>query len=228
METLTLKAEVRVERGKGPARQLRMRGLIPAVFYGPRREPQNLTLSPADLAKVVTGAYGKNQVVELEVAGKKELALVRDIEVDRLTREVLHADFYCVSRDRPVRAHVPFEAHGRAVGVQKGGVLKKIYRDLPVIAAPDKIPAKIEVDVAALDMNESIRVKDITLADGARIDFPAERALVAVVAKEKEKPEEGEAVPGAPAAAAAPAAGGKAAPAAKDAKAAPAKDAKKK
>jgi large subunit ribosomal protein L25 len=154
---------------------------------------------------------------------------------------VLHVDFYSVARDRAVRTKVPFLTKGRAAGVAAGGVLRVIYRSLPVLGAPDKIPAKIEIDVTTLDLHQQIRVKDIKLPDGVSIAFPAERPIVSVETKEKEATDEefygtvaavpGAAVPGAPAAAGAAPAAGAAAPAAgaKDAKAAaPAKDDKKK
>lgn len=222
METQTLQAEVRELSGKGPARQLRMKGLIPAVFYGPGKTATNLSVAPDALRKILSGAYGRNQVVELKIDGRSELSLVRDLEIHPLTRAVLHADFYAVSLERPVRAKVPFSTKGRAVGVQKGGKLRVIYRELPVIGAPDKIPAKIEVDVAHLDSLQSLRVSEIELPAGVTIDLKADRPVVSVVSKEKEIAEEGEAVPGAPGAAAPAAAAGKA-----PAKA-PAKDDKKK
>jgi large subunit ribosomal protein L25 len=227
MEAQTLKAEVRHGSGKGPARQLRMRGLIPAVFYGPDKKPMNLTVSPGDVAKAVSGAYGRNQLVELDLGATKELAVVRDLATDPLTRKPVHVDFYAVALDRPVRAKVPFITNGRARGVAEGGVLHKIFRDLPVFGPPGAIPADITVDVTPLGMHQGIKVKDIALAGGVSISLPSERNLVVVTTKEKEKPEDEAGAPGAaPAAAAAPAAGGKAAPAAKAA--APAKDAKKK
>ncbi|MBX7195744.1 MAG: 50S ribosomal protein L25 [Sandaracinaceae bacterium] len=238
MEAQTLKAEVRNGSGKGPARQLRMRGLIPAVFYGPDKKPTNLTVSPVQVAAALSGIFGRNQLVELDFGdGKKELAVVRDLAVDPMSRKPLHVDFYSVALDRPVRAKVPFIANGRAKGVAEGGVLHKIFRELPVVGPPGAIPADVTVDVTPLGMHQGIKVKDLTLPAGVSVALPAERNLVVVTTKEKEKPED-EGVPGAPgaapaagAAAAAPAAGGKAPAAApaKDAKAAaPAKDAKKK
>lgn len=227
MDTQTLKAEVRNGSGKGPARQLRMRGLIPAVFYGPEKKPMNLQVSPADVVKAVSGPYGRNQVVELDLGTTKELAVIRDLATDPLTRKPVHVDFYAVALDRPVRAKVPFLTTGRAKGVVEGGILHKIFRELPVVGPPTAIPAGITVDVTPLGMHQGIKVKDIALEGGVSIALPAERNLVVVTTKEKDKPEEEAGA--AAAAGAAPAAGGKAAAApAKDAKAAPAKDAKKK
>ena len=210
MEKQTLKAEVRTGSGKGPARQLRMRGLIPAVFYGPNKQPMNLQVAPGDVVKALKGEYLRNQLIELDFGSTKELAVVRDVASDPLTRQPLHVDFYSVALDRPVRANVPFFTVGRAKGVAEGGVLHKIFRDLPVIGPPGEIPAKIEVDVALLGMKQSVKVKDIPLPAGVTIALSPERNLVAVETKEREVVEEGDA---AAAAAAAPAAKG-AAPAA--------------
>lgn len=223
MDKATLQAEVRTTSGKGPARQLRMRGLIPAVFYGPGKSPTNLTVSPESLTKLLSGPWGRNQLIELQFNGINELALVRDLEVEPVTRELRHCDFYSVALDREVKTRVPFSTKGRALGVQKGGRLRVIYRDLPVVGSPDKIPAAIEVDVSTLDTAQSLRVKEIAMPAGVRIDFPPERPIASIEVKEREIVEE-EGVPGAPgapgAAAGAPAAA--AAPAGKDAKAAPA------
>ncbi len=212
MESQTLKAEVRESSGKGPARQLRMKGLIPAVFYGPGKSPTNLSVAPDALAKILGGPYGRNQLVELDIAGTKELALVRDLAVEPVTRELLHADFYAVSKEREVHAKVPFATRGRALGVQKGGKLRVVYRELPVIGTPDKIPASIEVDVSGLDTAQALRVKEVPMPEGVRVDFPAERIVASIESKEKEV------APAEEGGAAAPAAAAKA----------PAKDEKKK
>lgn len=186
MEIQTLKAEVRESSGKGPARQLRARGLIPAVFYGPGKSPTNLSVGPDALAKILSGPYGRNQLVELDIAGTKELALVRDLAVEPVTRELLHADFYSVSTEREVHTKVPFTTRGRAIGVQKGGKLRVIYRELPVIGTPDKIPSSIEIDVSGLDTAEAVRVKDVPMPEGVRVDFPGERIVASIESKEKE------------------------------------------
>jgi large subunit ribosomal protein L25 len=219
MITQTLKAEVRTESGKGPSRQLRRRGLIPAVFYGPGKKPTNLAVSPDAVAKLVSGPYGRNQLIELDLPTTKELAVVRDLAVDPVTRALLHVDFYSVARDRPVRAKVPFVTKGRALGVQKGGRLQVVFRLLPVVATPDKVPPSIEVDVSHLDTGQSLRVKDIALPEGVRIDDAPERVVASIEAKEKDKPEEGPAGAAAGGAATAPAASASAGGGAKQAKA---------
>jgi large subunit ribosomal protein L25 len=210
MEKQTLPAEVRTGRGKGSARQLRFGGKIPAVLYGPGGETKSISVDPNVLTKVVSTPFRRNQLIEIDVAGTKELAVVRDLDVHPLSQVIRHADFYRVSLDRPAVYNVPLKTTGRAKGVVKGGEVRTHFRTLPVRVTPDKVPAEIVLNVENLDMMESIKVKDVKLEAG-EIVLPAERAVVLCTSEQK-KPVEEEAAPGA--AAAAPAA---AAPAAKPA-----------
>jgi large subunit ribosomal protein L25 len=202
METQTLPAEVRIARGKGPARQLRMKGKIPAVLYGPGGEALVLTVDPIALTKALTTPFRRNQLMELEIDGKKQFATVKDLDIHPVTRDIRHADFYRVSLDTPAEYQIPLRTVGRAKGVVKGGELRVHFRTLPIKVAPDKVPAEIVLNVENLDMNESIRVKDIKLEHG-ELQLPAERAVV-FLSSEVRKIAEEEPVAGA--AAAAPAA----------------------
>ncbi|HJL15879.1 MAG TPA: 50S ribosomal protein L25 [Sandaracinaceae bacterium LLY-WYZ-13_1] len=199
MEPKTLTAEVRESRGKGPARQLRKQGLIPAIFYGPGVEPAKLQLSPKALARVVGGAYGRNQILSLEYGGEKKLALLKDLEVDPVTRDLLHADLYAISEDREVQTRVPFETKGRAIGVQKGARMRKLFRTLPVRALPQNVPASIVHDVAPLDMGAIVQVEDLVLPEGVEVTYPPNRRVLLIEAKERKKrtEEEEEAAEGA-------------------------------
>lgn len=187
MEPMTLSAEVREASGKGPARQLRMRGLIPAIYYGPGTEPVKLQLSPKDLEKALIGAHGRNQLLELAVGRDKKLALVKDLEIDPVTRRILHADFYSVVRDRAVQTTVPFETTGRALGVQKGAAMRKLFRELPVRAFPQNVPAAIVHDVTPLDLGAVVRVENLVLPEGAEVTFPPNRRVLIIEAKERKK-----------------------------------------
>ncbi len=187
MEAVTLQAEVRETRGKGPARQLRMRGLIPAVFYGPGAEPVTLQLDPAPLRAAITGEYGRNQVLELAFGDQKSLAVVKDIAVHPVSRDVLHVDFYAAAKDRPLRAEVPFLTTGRALGVQKGGAMHKRFRSLPIKACPQDVPSKIVLDVAKLDLGANVTVADLKVPEGVEIALPPTRRVLMIDAKERAK-----------------------------------------
>ena len=166
METTTLQAEVRAERGKGPARRLRARGKVPGVFYGPGLEPTPLTLSPKEMEKALRGKRGRNVVFKLALDGKEELAMVRDVATDPVTQELLHVDLYRVFEDKELEINVPFHTHGRAIGVVQGGILNVTRRHLPVRTTPANIPASIDVDVTELDLKDTISVEEVQFPEG--------------------------------------------------------------
>lgn len=192
MEKQTLPAEVRTGRGKGPARQLRMKGKIPAVLYGPGGDTEAISVDPLALGKSLSSPFRRNQLLELDIAGKKQLATVKDLDVHPVSRAIRHADFYRVSLEVPAVYPVPVKTVGRAKGVVKGGELRVPFRTVPVRVTPDKVPADITINVENLDMLESVKVNDVKL-DHGEIVLPGERALVSCSSERKKTPEEGEA-----------------------------------
>ena len=230
-QTMVVNAQARTPGGKGAVGRLKATGQVPAIAYGKELEALPLAVTPKEILTILASERGQNTVVELTVeGGKKLLAMIKDYTYHPVTRKLRHVDFYEVKLDRPVTVDVPLIANGKAVGVTLGGVLRQVFRTLPVRTLPDRIPLNIQVDVTELKLNDHIATKDLALAPGVEVLLPAELTLVAVVAPEKDRAEDvaSTAAPGA-----APAAGAAAAPAAgaKDAKAAPAaaaKDSKKK
>lgn len=190
MQAQTLQAEVREKSGKGPARQLRMRGLIPAIYYGPGIDPVKLTVSPVELTTMLTGEWGRNQLISLAVGSENKLALVRDLEIDPVTRNLLHADFYSVAEDRIVEALVPLRTVGRSIGVHMGGSIRKYFRELPVRALPQNVPASIVIDVSELDLGAEVTVQDLVLEEGVEVAYAPERRVLFVDFKEKKIEEE--------------------------------------
>lgn len=195
MERQTLQAEVREGRGKGPARQLRMQGRVPAVMYGPGLDPKALSVSPKDLFRVLSTPYRRNALIELDVDGEKTLCMVRELQAHPLTGKPWHVDFYRVDLERPVKTSVPFETSGRAAGVQRGGKLRVVFRELPIQAVPDRIPAKLVHDVTPLEQGQQATIADLVLPEGVSVLMKPERTVVAVEG-ERKKPtadaEEGE------------------------------------
>ncbi|MBX3251198.1 MAG: 50S ribosomal protein L25 [Myxococcales bacterium] len=181
MDTQTLQAEVRAERGKGPARRLRAQGKIPAVVYGPGAEPTPLTVDPKDVEKHLRGAFGRNTLFSLAFEGKEELAVVRDVTVEPATRELLHVDFYRVSLDRDVEVQVPIRTTGRALGQVKGGAVNVARRTVSVRCRPNLVPAEIVIDVTEVDLNGTVQVKDLSLPEGVVVTLKPELSLVTVV-----------------------------------------------
>lgn len=213
--TLTLKATRRIARGKGPARRLRAAGKLPAIVYGPGQPSVPIAVEPKQIRQILTSPMGRNTVVTLDIDGTPQLALLKSFEYHPVTREIEHADFYTVHPERPLVTEVPFVLVGRAKGVAEGGQLQQVYRKLRVKCTPDKIPAKIEVDVSGLGLGATLHVRDLPLPEGVKVMLDPGQTVVSVTAPEKE--ERGQATggesaaPAATAAAKAPAAGAAAA-----------------
>lgn len=231
--TVSLKATPRTAAGKSEARRLRAAGQIPAIAYGRGLPATAISVFPKEVASILSSERGKNTVIKMALDGKAELlVMIRDSSHHPVKRSLEHVDFVEVKLDRPVDVQVPLVAIGKAVGVAKGGMLRQVFRMVPLRCLPDKIPLKVEVEVSHLELGEHVATKDLKLEEGVTALLSPELTIVAVVAPEKERAEDvaatgpaagAAAAPGAPAAGAAPAAAGK------DAKAAaPAKDAKKK
>ena len=200
MEATTLQAEVRTEYGKGPARRLRMEGKLPAVIYGPGVAPVPLTVDPVAIRKSLSGDRGRNTLFTIPVNGTDHLAMVKDLTVEPVGRELIHIDFYVVAKDRPVHAEVIITTHGRAVGVVKGGKLKVTRRKLKISCTPDRIPDLINIDVSALDLFEAITVKDLDLPEGVTCTLRPDQVIVTVLENKRVVKEEETADAAAPAA----------------------------
>lgn len=220
--TQTLAAKPRQAAGKGAARRLRQGGLVPAVAYGKGLPATAIAVGPKEVAAILRSELGKNTLIELDLDGKKLLAMIKDFTVHPLARSLEHVDFVEVKLDHPVDVEVPLVTTGKAVGVAKGGVLRIVHRMVPVRCLPNVVPVKITTDVTHLELGEHIATQDLKLPEGVIVRLAPTQTLVAVVAPEKEVEE----APAPGAAVAATAAAGAAAPAAAGA-AAPAADAKK-
>jgi len=208
MDLRKISANARDSRGKGEATRLRRTGRIPAVAYGKKLSAQSLAVSPDDLKSVLTSERGRNTVIELDVDGKSKLTvLLREYQHHPVSRAILHADFVQIALDEPVDVQIPLETTGKAAGVVKGGILRQVFRRIPVRCLPTLIPVKIVHDVTELELDGHVPAKALALPEGVSVRLPPEQTVIAVVT-EKQAPEEEEAaaapVAGAVAAAAAP------------------------
>jgi len=207
--TITIKAETRQGHGKGPARRLRAQGKIPAIVYGPQKDNVSIAVEPKSIQTILTADLGRNTVFTLDIAGQSQLAMIKSFEYHPVSRELEHADFYIVELGRKVQVEVPFATVGKAKGVAAGGILRQVYRKLPVKCTPDKIPAKIEIDVTNIELGGTMAAKDLNLGDGVSIMLDQNQTIVNVVAPEKEVAPTAAATTAAATPAATPAAGAK-------------------
>jgi len=179
-----LKGERRTGVGKGVARKLRQTGSIPAVYYGRGEEPIALTVVLKDLQEVIERAEGSNVIVDLKVdgdgAGDKK-ALIREIQRDPVGGHILHLDLQHISLTERIVVEVPVVLVGTAIGVKDGGgILEHLLREVEVECLPTDIPSKLEVDVSALNIGDSLHVSDLK-ADRVEILTEADRAIATVV-----------------------------------------------
>ncbi len=226
--TTHLEAKTRIGSGKGPARQTRIGGLIPAVVYGKKLDkPLNIALDAKALRAAVATPKKMNTVIGLKIDGTTErTVLLKDYQMDPVTRDLLHADFVDVVEGEQIKVKVPVVLTGKAEGVLAGGILSQMKREIEVYALPSAIPEKVEIDVTALKIASSVHINEIKLPPGVVVKTHHNYTIAVITAPEVEKvvevaPAAAGAVPGAGDAKAA--ADGKAAPAAAaDGKAAPA------
>lgn len=167
MERPVLKAEIREGVGKEIVKKLRVKGLVPAIFYGPRTDSIPLVVDPKELAKSLQTEAGENVLIELQIRkgdqADRKVVMLKDIQVDPLLRTTLHADFYEVAMDEMVTVEVPVHLIGKAEGVKAGGILEQVQRVIQIQCLPGDIPKSIDVDVNALKIGDSIHVKDIQI-----------------------------------------------------------------
>jgi len=178
---MELQVQVRKELGKS-VKTLRSQGLIPAEFYGRGFPNQTLAVPKADFEKALKSA-GESTVITLVVDGKKHASLIHDVQHDRITGEVIHADFYGVHMDEKITARVPVEFAGEAPAVKaEGGVLNKAVSEIEVEALPADLPHSFVVDVSGLTaIDQSIYVRDLKAPKGVEILLDPETAIVTVM-----------------------------------------------
>src|SRR5258708_11245089 len=194
MQIIKLEAKVRNLAGKSAARRLRQEGQIPAVAYGKELPTVSLSVAPKGLTEILKSELGQNTVVELGIDGGKKLTvLLREYTVHPVSRALLHADFVEIKLDQPVDVEVPFICKGKAAGVVLGGILRQVYRRLPIRALPDQIPVLIEHDVTALNLGDHVKTSDLQLPPGVPVRLPADQTVAGVAAPGKEQPQHVEA-----------------------------------
>ncbi len=178
-----LTAQRRTAVGRSAVRKLKATGAVPAVIYGGKNEPEPLQVSRREINAMLSHASGENFLVEIEIAGEtNRLAMVQEVQHTPLGGDVLHVDFHAVSMDEMIEADVPLEALGTANGVKNfGGLLEQNLRTLSIECLPRDLPDLIQVDVSALNIGDSIHVREIPLPAGVTTRVPAELTAFSVL-----------------------------------------------
>ena len=165
MELIELKTNIRTTTGNGPARRLRRAGQIPAVFYGPGAESVLLSVDINDLGMVLQkGRIGQvllNLVIQNDGETSTKTVMIKELQIHPVSRNFLHIDFYEIAMDSKIVVNVPIITTGKSKGVEIGGILQIIKRELEVQCLPLDVPKSIEIDITDLNIGDSIHVGDI-------------------------------------------------------------------
>ena len=182
MELADLTIQKRDGTGKGPARRLRRAGHVPAVLYGVGT-PQNIAVSPRDVFRLIHGHEGSTRLLKLTLDGGSEtkMAIIRDMQFDPVTENLIHVDLQEVAMDRAIQVSVAVHHVGEAIGVRENqGILEMVLREVQVSCLPGNIPDQLDADVTGLRINDILTVKDLKAPEGVRILNDPNQAVVMV------------------------------------------------
>ena len=169
MRQLTIRRREGV--GKGRAKRLRRGGEVPAILYG-GAQPVNIAVTPQDIYRLIHGHEGSTQLLRVSFAdsGESRMAIIRDLQYDPVSEDLVHVDLQEVAMDQAIQVSVAVHHVGEAVGVKETfGILEMILREVQVSCLPGNIPAVLDADVTSLRIGEVLTVKDLKAPEGVRI-----------------------------------------------------------
>ena len=170
--SIVLNAELRTDMGKGASRRLRRANKLPAIVYGAGKDPENLTLEQKDVQHQLQFETFYTQVLELNVAGKKQDVLLRDLQHHPYKIDIMHIDFQRVEAKKEVHVNVPlhFINEDIAPGVkQEGGAVSHLVTEVEIVCLPKDIPEFIEVDLGEMHIGDIVHVSDLTMPPGVEV-----------------------------------------------------------
>jgi large subunit ribosomal protein L25 len=194
LNSIELQATTRTSTGNGPARVLRREGRVPAILYGPADQPHMLSVDMRDFEDIVKEGNVGRSIFNLFIDGAKQskAAMIKELQTHPVNRGLIHIDFYAVDMSRKVRVNVPVVTTGKSVGVEMGGMLQIIRRELEVLCLPIAIPQVITIDVTQLDVGQSVHVEDIQLGEGVELPHEVNFTVLTILSQKKAEAEEAE------------------------------------
>ena len=191
MQQVRLEAQKRETSGKGAARGMRRAGNLPGVLYGRQNEVIPIQIDARGFQDFLHN-YGENAFINLEIADHGiENVMVKEIQRDPVSNQLLHTDLLRISMDEPITSAVPITLVGSAPGIQEGGILEFPHRQLTLHCLPTLLPDEIEVDINELEIDDRVSVGDVSLPEGIEVLDDLNTRIVAVVPPRiEEEPEE--------------------------------------
>ncbi|HOE75790.1 MAG TPA: 50S ribosomal protein L25 [Rectinema sp.] len=168
MEHIALRVSPRGKLTKGELRQERKKGRLPAQIYGKGIEPISVFLEGKEFTNVAK-RITESMIIDLDLEGKRFAALLKEIQKETISGDILHIDFNLLRYDRKIRVRVPLHLNGTAKGVKDGGILEHSIHEIEVECDSDHLPEKIEVDITDLEANHALHLREIALPEGVKL-----------------------------------------------------------
>ena len=194
---LTLRAETGRPMGSRPARRLRREGMVPATVYGREREPVSISVNARDLHSVLHTEAGLNALITLTIGDDDNvLTMAKEIQRHPFRSEYNHVDFLAISLTEKVTADVLIHLEGEPVGVQfNGGIIETLRNSVEIEALPQGIPSAISLDIAHLDVGDTLKISDLPVLEGVEYlddpDSPVVTVVIPAAVLAEEEVEEG-------------------------------------
>ena len=183
MAEVTLEVSRREQGGKNAARRVRAGGKVPAVVYGGHRDPVAIEVDRKSIGELIQKSeHGVRSIFLLKMSGSDQQrhAMIKEIQINPISRKITHIDFVRVLMDEVVRTTVPVHIAGTAIGVKEGGILDWQLRDIHVECLPNAIPDSIEADVTNLGSHDYLHIRDLQIPEGVKVLDDPERIVVGV------------------------------------------------
>lgn len=178
MKEIPLTADLRADTGKGSARRTRRDGKIPGVIYGPEVDPLSIAIDEKNFRNAMKMSTSSS-IFNLDVDGKENKVVVRDLQRDPITSKVIHIDFHAISMNRPIHISIPIKFIGTPRGVKTdGGIMTVPMRELEISCLPVNIPDDLKIDVTDLGIGDAIHVSDLEIEN---VEIMSEKRRTVVV-----------------------------------------------
>jgi len=190
LEQFDINVTVRKTTGNSPARELRRSGFIPAVLYGPQTEPVLLSASVKDLEQIFKKGNVGSMILNLVIQNGEQVtkpAMIKELQSHPVSGNFIHIDFYEIDMNRKINVMIPVVTTGKSKGVEDGGVLQVVRRELEVLCLPGDIPEAIEIDITNLDIGDSVHMDEIPLGDHIEMLSDANFTVVTIVSQKVEE-----------------------------------------
>ena len=191
-ERIRLEVQEREQSGSRESRRLRRDGLIPGVLYGNGKKPHPICVSERELRRVLTGSAGLHAILDVVLAGQKTAhsSILKDYQVDPIRGKIEHFDLQEVRLDQAIQTSVVVELVGESAGTKAGGVLSQVTREIRVEALPLEVPERMELDVSAMEIGDTLRLADLAAREGVTyLDDPETVLATVTVPTKVEEPE---------------------------------------